>query len=74
MLYRYKEAFSLSDEIGICPNIELEIEVVDKTPFYLRPYHIKYKLILYKEMKRLCNLVILKEGFFSLPQASYGNK
>ena len=33
MLYRYKEAFSLRDEIGTCPNIEVEINVTDKSPF-----------------------------------------
>ena len=33
MLYKYKEAFSLRDEIGTCPNIEIEIEVTDKSPF-----------------------------------------
>ena len=33
MLYRYKEAFSLRDEIGACPNIEVEINVTDKSPF-----------------------------------------
>ena len=26
MLYKYKEAFSLRDEIGMFPNIEVEIE------------------------------------------------
>ena len=26
MLHKYKEAFSLRDEIGTCPNIEVEIE------------------------------------------------
>ena len=31
MLYKYKEAFSLRDEIGTCPNIEVEIEVTDKS-------------------------------------------
>ena len=34
MLYKYREAFSLRDEIGMCPNIEVEIEVTDKSPFY----------------------------------------
>ena len=34
MLYKYREAFSLRDEIGTCPNIEVEIEVSDKFPFY----------------------------------------
>ena len=33
MLYRYREAFSLRDEIGTCSNIEVEIEVTDKCPF-----------------------------------------
>ena len=33
MLYRYKEAFSLRNEIGTCPNIEVEIDVTDKSPF-----------------------------------------
>ena len=30
MLYKYNEAFSLRDEIGTCPNKEVEIEVMDK--------------------------------------------
>ena len=29
MLYKYKEAFSLRDEIGTCPNIEVEIDITD---------------------------------------------
>ena len=29
MLYKYKDAFSLRDEIGTCPNIEVNIEVTD---------------------------------------------
>ena len=37
MLYRYKEAFSLRDEIGTGPNIEVEIDVTDKSPFLIRP-------------------------------------
>ena len=65
MLYKYKEAFSLRDEIGTCPNIEVEIEVTDKTPFFIRPYHVREedKAIIDKEMKRLCYMGILKEGF-----------
>ena len=35
MLYRYKEEFSLRDEIGTCPNIEVGIDVTDKSPFLL---------------------------------------
>ena len=64
-LYKYKEAFSLRDEIGTCPNIEVEIEVIDKSPFFIRPYHVRKedRVILDKEMKRLCYMGILKEGF-----------
>ena len=41
VLYRYKEAFSLRDEIGICPKMEVEIHVTDKSPFFIRLYHVK---------------------------------
>ena len=41
MLYKYKEAFSLRDEIGTCPNIEVEIEVTDQSPFFIRSYHMR---------------------------------
>ena len=65
LLYKYKDVFSLRDEIGRGPNIEIEIDVTDKTPFFIRPFHAKEedKAILDKEMKRLCYLGILKEGF-----------
>ena len=65
MLYKYKEAFSLRDEIGTCPNIEVEIEVTDRSPFFIRPYHVREedKVVMDKEMKRLCYMGILKEGF-----------
>ena len=41
MLYKYKDTFSLRDEIGTCPNMEVEIDVMDKSPFFIRPYHVK---------------------------------
>ena len=65
MLYKYKEAFSLRDEIDTCPNIEVEIDVTDKSSFSIRPYHVKEedKALINKEMKLLCYLGILKEGF-----------
>ena len=34
MLYKYKETFSLRDEIGTCPNIEVEINIIDKSSFF----------------------------------------
>ena len=41
MLYKYKEVFSLRAEIGTCPNMEVEIDITDKSPFFIRPYHVK---------------------------------
>ena len=35
MLYKYKEAFSLRDEIGTCPKITVGIDVADKSPFLI---------------------------------------
>ena len=35
MLYKYKDAFGLRDKIGTCPNIEVGIDVTDKSPFLL---------------------------------------
>ena len=76
MLYKYKEAFSLRDEIGTCPNIEVEIEVTDKSPFFIRPYHVREenKAIINKEIKRLCYMGILKEGFSAYSSPSNVNK
>ena len=63
MLYKYKDAFSLRNQIGTCLNEE--VDVTNKSPFFIRPYHVteEDKNILDKEMKRLCYLGILKEGF-----------
>ena len=62
--YDYKDAFSLRDEIGTCPNIKVEINVMDNNPFFIRPFHTKEedKATLDKEVKRLCYLGILKKG------------
>ena len=53
MLLDYKETFSLRDEIGTCPNIEVEIDVTDKSSFFMRPYHVREedKVFIDKEMK-----------------------
>ena len=56
MLYRYKEAFSLRNEIGTCPNIEVGKHITDKSPFVIRPYHIREedKKVIDKDMKCSC--------------------
>ena len=65
LIYKSKDAFSLRDEIGTCPNIKAEIDVTDKRPFFIRPFHAgeENKALLDREMKRLYYLGILKEGF-----------
>ena len=44
MLYKYKEAFSLGDETGTCPNIEGDIDVTDKSPFLLEHIMLEKKI------------------------------
>ena len=65
MLYKYRGAFSWLDEISTCPNIEVEINVMDKLPFLIRPYHVNEedKTLIDKEMGCLYYLGILNEGF-----------
>ena len=46
-MYKYKEVFSLRDEIGTCPNIEVEIDITDKFPF-LSDHTIERRKILTK--------------------------
>ena len=62
LIYKYKDTFSLRDKIGMCPNIEVEIDITD---IAILPFHAKKedKNILDKEIKRLCYLGILKEDF-----------
>ena len=53
LLYKYKDTFSLRDAIGLCPNTEIEIDVNDKSLFFIRPFYANEedKIILDKEMK-----------------------
>ena len=53
MLYKYKEVFSLRDEIGTCPNIEVEIDVTTNPHFFIRQNHVKKedKALIDKEIK-----------------------
>ena len=67
VLYKYKKAFSLRDEIGLCQSMEVELELRDETPFFIRPFPIKEsdKDIVDKEMRKGCLLGILKKGMSS---------
>ena len=65
MLYQYKGAFSLSNEIGTCPNIEIGIDVMDKSPFLLDCIHVREedKKVIDKKMKQLYYLGYLRKDF-----------
>ena len=67
VLYKYKKAFSLRDEIGLCQSMEVELELRDETPFFIRPFPIKEsdKDKVDKEMRKGCLLGILKKGMSS---------
>ena len=58
LLKKYKAAFSLRDEIGECPNIRLNIDVIDESRFFVRPFRIaeKDKPLMDKQMNRLVAL------------------
>ena len=73
MLYKYEDTFSLKVEMGACPIIEVEIDVTDKFPFFITPYHVQEedKAILDKEMKRLCYLDNYKRTLFSIFKSTH---
>ena len=64
MLKENKQAFSLRDEIGECPNIKIDIDVIDKSPFFVRPFPINEndKEKMDWQMNRLVSLGILSKN------------
>ena len=63
LLKHHKKAFSLHDEISKCPNVTLNIDVIDDSPFYVCPFPISEqdKPLMDKQMDRLVSLSILSE-------------
>ena len=57
----FQNVFSLRDEIGTCPFIEVHLKLKDKTPFSVRPYPMceEQKNVIQKEMDRLEHLGII---------------
>ena len=64
MLIKYRNAFSLRDEIGECPNLEADIKVIDDSPFFVRPFPISEsdKTFMDDQMERLVSLGILSKN------------
>ena len=60
----FHDVFSLRDEIGAWPFIEVHLKLKDETPFFVRPYPMweEQKKIIQKEMDRLEHLGIIQKG------------
>ena len=61
---QFTDVFSLRDEIGTCPFIEVHLKLKDKTAFFVRPYPMReeQKKVIQKEMDRLEHLGIIYKG------------
>ena len=61
---QFTNIFSLRDEIGTCPFIEVHLKLKDETPFFVRPYPMReeQKRVIQKEMDRLKYLGIIWKG------------
>ena len=61
---QFTDVFSLRDEIGTCPFIEVHLNLKDETPFFVTPYPMRdeQKKVIQKEMDRLEHLGIIHKG------------
>ena len=75
ILYKYREMFSLRDEIEYrrCPNIEVGIEVTDKSPFFIGPYHVREedKKVIDKRDETFMLFTNIKGRIFTIFKSSY---
>ena len=58
------DVFSLGDEIGTCPFIEVDLKLKDETPFFVQPCPMReeQKKVIQKEMDRLEHLGKFEKG------------
>ena len=70
---QFSDIFSLRDEIGTCPFIEVHLKLKDETPFFVRLYPMReeQKKVIQKEMDKLEHLGIIQKGLtgYSSPVA-----
>ena len=61
---QFTDVFSIRNEIGTCPFIEVHLKLKDETPFFVRPYPMReeWKKVIQKEMDRLKHLGIIHKG------------
>ena len=63
----FHNVFSLRDEIGTCPFIEVYLKLRDEIPSVIRPYPMQeeQKKVIQKEMDRVKHLCIIQKGLTS---------
>ena len=61
---QFTDVFSLRDDIGTCPFIEVHLKLKDETLFFVKPYPMReeQKKVIEKEMDRLEHLGIICKG------------
>ena len=64
---QFTNIFSLRDEIGTCPFIEVHLKLKDETPLFVRLYPMReeQKKVIQKEMDRLEHVGIIQKGLTS---------
>ena len=70
---QFTDIFSLRDEIGTCPFIEVHLKLKDETSFFVRPYSMReeQKKVIQKEMDRLKHLGIIRKGLTSYSSPAF---
>ena len=65
MLSQHRPSFSLYGELGTCPGFEVDFDLTDHTPFYIRPYSVteQNKKLIDAELTKLVDLGILARGY-----------
>ena len=64
LILKYRDAFSLRDEMEECPNLVADIKVIDESLFFVRPFPLSEtdKPSMDKQMERLVSLGILTKN------------
>ncbi len=64
MLENHRDAFSLYGELGTCPNFEVDFELEDESPFFIRPYTVREsdKRMIDRELEKWVKLGVLGVG------------
>ena len=63
----FHDVYSLRDEIGTCPFLEVHLKLKDETPFFVQLYPLReeQRKVIQKEMDRLEHLGIIQKGLTS---------